>query len=193
MLKLGWTNNMLKNDRDAVKWFNLARQSPDAKIAAEASRAYHNLAAVARALSHHGVGVPDVLDALARSVRLRAGEDGAASAGWFVHPYLSVRFVGDTHGAVTPGVGFAPQYLSEERGDRGARRGHALLARRDRMVRSRRSCALPDPRRPIPAAMSPDYRGGVSYAKGFGHLLTGESHGWFAETNDDADLRPPLR
>ena len=36
-----------------------------------------------------------------------------------------------------------------------------------------------------PSRMSPDYRGGVSYSKGFGHLLTGGSHGLFAETNDD--------
>src|SRR4029079_346954 len=34
--------------------------------------------------------------------------------------------------------------------------------------------------------MSPDYRGGVSYGKGFGHLLAEGSHGLFAETNDDA-------
>ena len=33
--------------------------------------------------------------------------------------------------------------------------------------------------------MIPDYRGGVSYSKGFGHLLNG-SHGWFAESSDDA-------
>src|SRR5579864_3885323 len=31
----------------------------------------------------------------------------------------------------------------------------------------------------------PDYRGGVSYAKGFGNLLTRGAHGLFAETNDD--------
>ena len=44
MLKLGWANNMLKDDRDAIKWFNLARQSPDLKIAVEAARASRNLA-----------------------------------------------------------------------------------------------------------------------------------------------------
>ena len=32
---------------------------------------------------------------------------------------------------------------------------------------------------------SPDYRGGVSYAKGFGHLLAPGAQGLFAETNDD--------
>ena len=33
--------------------------------------------------------------------------------GWFVRPYVSLRFVGDTRGAVAPGAGFSPQYLSE--------------------------------------------------------------------------------
>jgi hypothetical protein len=37
-----------------------------------------------------------------------------------------------------------------------------------------------------PSRASPDYRGGLSYAKGFGHLLSQGSHGLFAETNDDA-------
>jgi hypothetical protein len=36
-----------------------------------------------------------------------------------------------------------------------------------------------------PGRLVPDYRGGVSYVKGFGQLLGGESHGFFAETNDD--------
>jgi hypothetical protein len=31
----------------------------------------------------------------------------------------------------------------------------------------------------------PDYRGGIAFARGFGHLLGSSSHGLFAETNDD--------
>jgi hypothetical protein len=31
----------------------------------------------------------------------------------------------------------------------------------------------------------PDYRGGVSFNKGFGHMLKAKSGGWFFETNDD--------
>ena len=33
MLKLGWTYNMLHNDRQAIRWFDLARKSSDPKIA----------------------------------------------------------------------------------------------------------------------------------------------------------------
>ena len=44
MLKLGWAHNILKNDNEAVRWFDLARRAPDAKIAEEAGKAYRNLA-----------------------------------------------------------------------------------------------------------------------------------------------------
>jgi hypothetical protein len=33
MLKLGWTYNLLHNDRQAIRWFDLARKSSDPKIA----------------------------------------------------------------------------------------------------------------------------------------------------------------
>jgi len=45
ILKLGWANNILKNDNDAVRWFDLARRAPDEKIATEANKAYKNLSA----------------------------------------------------------------------------------------------------------------------------------------------------
>src|ERR1043166_3064372 len=34
---------------------------------------------------------------------------------WFVRPYSSVRFIGDSRGAVEFGAGMGPQYLSEGR------------------------------------------------------------------------------
>src|ERR1700686_1893625 len=39
MLKLGWVYNILRQDDQAVKWFNLARRSPDTAISTEAGRA----------------------------------------------------------------------------------------------------------------------------------------------------------
>ncbi len=104
---------------------------------------------------------------------------------WLARPYLSLRFVGDTHGAVEPGIGFAPQYLSE----------NAVIAALGVATRTWHGAAgwfeageqlRYRPTSTDPSFMSPDYRGGVSYAKGVGHLLTQGSHGLFAETNDDA-------
>src|SRR5205814_3793266 len=43
LLKLGSTYNILHLDRLAAPWFRLARDAPDAAIAAEAERAYNNL------------------------------------------------------------------------------------------------------------------------------------------------------
>ncbi len=45
MLKLGWVYNILHDDQDSMKWFKLASQSPDSSISDEAKKAYHNLAA----------------------------------------------------------------------------------------------------------------------------------------------------
>lgn len=43
MLKLGWTLNVLHQDRQAFQWFDLARKSPDPRIASEARKSWSNL------------------------------------------------------------------------------------------------------------------------------------------------------
>jgi len=48
MLKLGWTYNTLHQDMTAARWFDLARRSPDPKIAAEGRQAWRNLNGVLR-------------------------------------------------------------------------------------------------------------------------------------------------
>ena len=185
MLKLGWANNLLKDDRDAIKWFNLARQSPDVKIAVEAARASRNLSG---SLARFRTTVWILPTFSTRWHDLFAYAQAKTELnlhGWFVRPYVTLRFVGDTQGAVAPGVGFAPQYLSEGAAILGlgmaTRTWHGATGWFEAGEEVRYRTTPADPSRG-----SPDYRGGVSYAKGFGHLLTGESHGWFAETNDDA-------
>jgi len=42
-LKLGWTYNILRQDRDAFEWFGVARRSPDRLVAQEAAGAWRNL------------------------------------------------------------------------------------------------------------------------------------------------------
>jgi hypothetical protein len=96
-------------------------------------------------------------------------------------PTFRYAFIGDLRGSVQ--TAFGPQFLS----DRSAmaaglatirwygltcwfEAGEALFLRETPAGRAR---------------MKPDYRGGVSYGKGFGHLLTSGSHGLFAESNID--------
>jgi hypothetical protein len=185
MLKLGWANNLLKDDRDAVKWFNLARKSPDVKTAAEAARAARNLEPSLARLRTTVWVFPTFSSRWHDLFAYAQTKTELNRPDWLVRPYVSLRFVGDTHGAVEPGIGFAPQYLSENAVIAAlgvaTRTWHGATGWLEAGEQFRYRPTSNDPSR-----MSPDYRGGVSYSKGFGHLLTGGSHGLFAETNDDA-------
>ncbi len=94
-LKLGWTNNMLHDDASALRWFDVARQSADPAIASEAARAYGNLRPGVELLRTTLWAYPlyssrwnDLFGygQVKTEVRLREKK---------VHPYVSVRFVGD--------------------------------------------------------------------------------------------------
>ncbi len=184
MLKLGWVYNILHDDREAVKWFNLASKSPDSSISSEAGKAYHNLAsqfALFRTTVwiypfyssrwHDAFGYGQV------KTELRLGHLP-------FRPYLSMRLDGDIRGNIGPTAGtLNPEYLSESslifaagvatlpwRGITGwfeaGESVNYLASRTDEGV------------------MIPDYRGGISGAKGFGHLMN-SAKGFYFETNDD--------
>lgn len=183
MLKLGWTFNMLRDDETALHWFDLSRRSSDPAIAAEASKAYRNLAPDLERFRTTFWMYPlyssrwqDLFGyaQVKTEMRLRALP--------FLRPYLSLRFLGDVRGEVN--AQFGPQYLSERSAILAAgldthpwhglsgwfESGEALVYYETPTIRRR---------------FMPDYRGGISYSKGFGHLLTKGSHGLFAETSAD--------
>jgi Flp pilus assembly protein TadD len=185
MLKLGWVYNVLHDDRDAVKWFDLAGKSSDPAISDEAKKAYHNLAPQFQRLRTTVWIFPlfstrwhDVFGYGQIKTELKLGHLP-------IRPYVSVRFVGDTRGTVGPTTGGAiPQYLSESSFILGV--GVATLPWRGITGWFEAGEAVKYlPSRTDVGAMIPDYRGGVSYARGFGHLMN-RSHGLFLETNDDA-------
>jgi Tfp pilus assembly protein PilF len=183
MLKLGWTYNQMKDDRDAIQWFDLARRSPDTKIASDAATAYRNLNPSTERFRTTIWAFPmfstrwhDLFAYAQVKTELRLPH-------WFVHPYASVRFDGDSAGAVNfQGIG--PQYLSTRsaiaaggvatdvwRGVNGWFEAGEML---------RYATSVTDT-----ARAAPDYRGGISFTRGIGALLARGSHGSFAETNDD--------
>jgi Flp pilus assembly protein TadD len=184
MLKLGWAYNVLHDDRDAVQWFSQASKSPDPSISREAKQAYRNLAPEFQRLRTTVWIFPlfssrwhDVFGYGQIKTELKLGRLP-------VRPYFSVRFVGDTRQTIGPTTGNAnPQYLSESSFIVGI--GAATLPWRGITGWFEAGEAIKYlPSRTDVGAMIPDYRGGISYAKGFGHLLN-NSKGLFLETNDD--------
>lgn len=185
MLKLGWVYNVLHDDRDAVKWFRLASKSSEPSVSDEARKAYDNLAPEFQRLRTTVWIFPffstrwhDVFGYGQIKTELKIGRLP-------IRPYLSVRFIGDTRETIGPTTGNAyPQYLSESSFIFGA--GVATLPWRGVTGWFEAGEAVKYlPNRTDVGAMIPDYRGGISYAKGLGHLMN-SSQGLFFETNDDA-------
>jgi Tfp pilus assembly protein PilF len=184
MLKLGWTYNILKQDGEAVKWFNLARKSPDPAVASEAATAWKNLQpglarfhTTAWTFPFYSTRWHDVFNYAQVKTEMRLGRLP-------FRPYVSMRFIGDTRGALNAGeTGVAPQYLSESSVIAGL--GVATRNWRGLMGWFEAGESMKYRGRESGGRMLPDYRGGVAFARGFGRLLTNGSHGWFAETNAD--------
>jgi hypothetical protein len=134
MLKLGWVYNVLHDDRDAVKWFDLASKSSDPSISSEAKKAYHNLAPQFQRLRTTVWIFPRFLHALARRLRLRPNQN-RAEARPSSHSSLPLceirrrytRDIGPTTGNALPSI--CRKALSSS-----VRRGHASLARHYGMV-----------------------------------------------------------
>jgi Tfp pilus assembly protein PilF len=180
MLKLGWTYNLLHNDRQAIRWFDLARKSPDPKIAREANTAYKNLRPAFETF-RTTVWMFPLYSSRWRDFFSYAQIKAEWHAKLPIHPYVSLRFIGDTRGSISAeNGGIAPQYLSQSAfipafgvatnvwhgvmgwGEAGAAAGY------------------------LTGHIMQDYRGGASFTKGFGHMLKSETGGLFFETNADA-------
>jgi Tfp pilus assembly protein PilF len=184
MLKLGWVYNILKDDREAVKWFELASKSPDPAVSKEAGNAYKNLEPEFELFRttawiypffstrwHDAFGYGQV------KTELRLGK-------FPMHPYLSMRFIGDTRGTTGSTLSNpVPQYLSEDSFIFGVGVATTPWWGITAWFEAGEAVKYLSSRTDI-GEMIPDYRGGVAYAKGFGHLLNGVS-GWFFETNED--------
>jgi tetratricopeptide (TPR) repeat protein len=183
MLKLGWTYNMLKDDDAAIQWFALARSSPDPATASEAATAYRNLHGALERFQTTVWAAPTFSTRWHDLFAYAQAKTELRLPHWYVRPYLSVRFIGDSSGAVNV-ANLGPQYLSER--SVIAAMGvatipwHGATAWFEAGESFRYSPSASDA-----GVLVPDYRGGVSFSKGFGGLLARGGHGLFAETNDD--------
>jgi tetratricopeptide (TPR) repeat protein len=146
MLQLGYAYNMLHDDAEAIRWFALARDGDDAKIAGDATHAFNNLRpglafmrTTTWAFPFYSTRWHDMFGYGQVKTEFKIGKLP-------FRPYISTRIVGDTR--QTTG-GALPQYLSESSFIFGV--GIAM----------------------------PDYRGGVSFARGWGHSIRSEKPGLF--------------
>jgi tetratricopeptide (TPR) repeat protein len=171
-LKLGWTNNLLHNDGPAFYWFGLARQSADPAIAADAEKAWRNLRPsqelfrttawlfpVFSTRWHDAFGYAQIKTELRTGLGFRI--------------YASTRFIGDARQKIgteylsensvvlAAGIAAGPWHGFSLWGEAGSAYGY------------------------VTGHMLPDYRGGVSFARGLGHTLHGESPGLFGDLSID--------
>lgn len=179
LLRIGFTLNMLKRDREALDWFGRARRSADTHVAAEAEKAYRNLrpdyAPVRTTVwmfPFYSSRWSNVLSYGQAKAELRLGSLP-------IRPYLSVRFVGDSSRLTRAGL-VMPGALSEEAAIAAV--GVSTRTYRGLMAWGEAGSAISL----FGRRMRPDYRAGVSHARGWGHQMGGERGGWFFTTNEDA-------
>jgi Tfp pilus assembly protein PilF len=178
MLGLARTYNVLKQDGEAVRWFGLARRSPDPAVSGPAGESWSRLK---RSASHvrttlwllpfYSSRWHDVFAYSQAKTEVRIGKLP-------FRPYLSARFIGDTRRSTREVV---PQYLSES--SALAAVGLATDSWHGAVLWAEAGSAisyLSGRRR-----MMPDYRGGLAWSRGFGRMLGGESGGAFAQTGVD--------
>ena len=183
ILKLGWANNVLKQDAEAVKWFRMARQSPDEKISTEASEAYRNLApGVARfrtSIWAYPLYSSRWKDAFGYGqVKTEIKIDGLP-----LRPYVSTRLIGDVRQTTASG-GLPPQYLSENSFIFSIGLATPVYHHTVGWFEAGEALSYIG-KTSHTGLLTPDYRGGVSYNRGWGRALNSESRGWFADTSND--------
>ncbi len=188
MLQLGWAYNQSKDDGEAIEWFDRARRSDDSQIATEASKAFHNLRG--DTLPETTVWILPMFSSrwhdlfsygqIKRSVPLPF----LGRTNRLISFYLSTRFEGDLKSSTDAHV-LGPQYLSESSVIFGAGVSTRVWHHFTGWAEAGEAVNYLPFRHDIGTAM-PDYRGGLNYAKGFGHLLGSRTPGLFYETTGDA-------
>ena len=182
MLKLGWVNNLLLDDAEAIKWFALAQQSPDEQVAAEAKKAFRNLSATESRNRTTFWSMPLYSSRWRNLFNYSQVKTEFKLQGLPLRPYFSMRFVGDVRGSfmgqTAPGI--SPQYFSENSVIFGI--GISTPVKHGLMAWGEAGTAVRYMHRNDLALAVSDFRGGVSFAR----TWRGPWKQSFAETNDDA-------
>ena len=188
MLQLGWAYNQSKDDAEAMDWFDRARRGDDPQIASEASRAFHDLRG--DTLPQTTIWTLPMFSSRWHDLFSYGQIKRSIPLPWlgrtnkFITFYLSTRFAGDVKSALPAHVE-NPQYLSESSFIFGAGVSTRVWHHVTAWAEAGEAVNYLPFRHDIGTAI-PDYRGGLNYAKGFGHLLGSRTPGLFYETTADA-------
>jgi len=175
ILQLGYIYNMLHQDPTAVGWFKRALRSRDAKIAAQARQAIHNLE------KPRFTTTVWALPLLSSRWNTAFGY-GQVKTEWNTsglpfRPYLSMRLEGDS---TTRTGGTNPEVLSSDGVIASAGVIRPLNSHTWLWAEAGESYSA------VTHRTQPDYRGGLAYAKVWGAKLFGKETGRFLDTNFDA-------
>lgn len=187
-LRLGWTYNMLKLDRDAVRCFDIARRSQNGKVAAEADQAYRNLRPSLAPVRTTAWVLPFYSSRWREVFAYGQAKMEFRLPFTKLRPYLSTRLIGDLNrsGGLLRGPAgqAAPQALSESAvvvaAGVATPRRHGLMAWGE-AGGSWQYFA----QRNNTATIRSDYRGGVNFSRGLGAANLGSEGGWFATSSVD--------
>jgi tetratricopeptide (TPR) repeat protein len=180
MHQLGRTYNLLRQDEQAIRWFAMARKSPDPRLAGEADRAYRNLRPALARLRTTAWVFPFYSSRWQDLFSYGQVRTEVKLPRLPLRPYLSTRFIGDTRRTTSEAL---PQYLSESSLLLAA--GLAASPWPGLTLWAEAGTAVSYLRRPDAPRTAPDYRAGVAFGRGFGRRLGGEAPGWFLDTSAD--------
>lgn len=176
MLKLGYTLNMLHDDEAALVWFDLARNSPDPLVSRPARKAFSNLRPNLSRVRTTVWMYPMYSSRWSDMFGYGQIKTELRWKGIPVHPYVSIRLIGDTRQYT---AGPIPQSLSESSFIFGA--GLATNPWHGATLWGEAGSAVSY----LGAPHQMDVRGGVAWGKLWGRGIQSESHGVFAESNID--------
>jgi len=182
-LKLGVVHNLMRQDREAVRWFRIASQSPNPEVAEQARQSYGNLHPQFRRVTTSVWSLPMF------SSRYRDLFNYSQIKTEFnidplpLRPYLSLRFSGDVRQQTG---GDTPLFLSENALVAAAGLRAQIHPRLVLWAEAGEAFHYLGKRPPGVPRAAPDYRGGLSWFDSRGASLGGREPGRFLEANADA-------
>jgi len=179
-LKLGRTYNMLRQDDEAIRYFDQARKTGQGKVKEEAAKAYKNLRPEHARFRNTAWVYPMFSSRWHEGFTYGQWKSELRLGKLPFRPYASLRFVGDSQRA---SGALAPQYLSESSFIAGV--GVATRQIRGVMAWMEAGNAIRYRHREDVGRFVPDYRGGISFSKSFGAGISSERPGWFVQITDD--------